>query len=139
VASCPPPPNEQVLPEIISVGSSILPFGANLKTNNKMNLLKQLEMANIKSKIDLNSLSIEELNKVIADANRLLRLKEYESRVQRKEAAKTNLKIGDIVTVSSKRFDGEIWEVLKLNPKKVKCKRENGEVWHIPYSNIIIN
>lgn len=50
---------------------------------------------------------------------------------------RVSLTIGDIVRVSGKKFVGEIWEVLKLNPKKVKCKRENGETWNIPYAHVI--
>jgi transcription antitermination factor NusG len=101
-----------------------------------MNLLKELEIDNKETKIDLSALSLEELNKVIFDANRLIRKKQFEAREQRKDLAKTALKVGDIVKVVSERFDGEIWEVLKLNPKKVKCKRENGETWNIHYANI---
>lgn len=101
-----------------------------------MNLLKELEMDNKETKIDLTGLSLDELNKVIFDANRLIRKKQFEAREQRKVVAKTALKVGDIVKVVSQKFDGEIWEVLKLNPKKVKCKRENGETWNIPYANI---
>ena len=107
----------------------------NLKTD-KMNLLKELEMDNKETKVDLTGLSLDELNKVIFDANRLIRKKQFEAREQRKAVAKTALKVGDIVKVVSQKFDGEIWEVLKLNPKKVKCKRENGETWNIPYANI---
>jgi len=101
-----------------------------------MNLLKELEMDNKETKIDLYGLSLDELNKVICDANRLIRKKQFEAKEERKTTAKTKLAIGDIVKVVSEKFDGEIWEVLKLNPKKVKCKRENGETWNIPYSNI---
>jgi len=64
----------------------------------------------------------------IERANRNLRISEIED----------NLTVGDIITVTGKKFKGEIWEVLKLNPKKVKCKRENGEIWNIPYAHIII-
>ena len=49
------------------------------------------------------------------------------------------LEVGDVVELISKKFKGELWEVLKLNPKKVKCKRENGETWNVPYSNILIS
>ena len=101
-----------------------------------MNLLKKLEMDNKEAKIDLTSLSLDELNKFIFNANRLIRKKQFEAREQRKSIAKTSLQVGDIVKVISDRFYGEIWEVLKLNPKKVKCKRENGENWNIPYPNI---
>lgn len=45
-----------------------------------MNLLKELEMDNKKTKVDLTGFSIEELNKIIFDANRLIRKKEYEAR-----------------------------------------------------------
>ena len=101
-----------------------------------MNLLQELATINTESKIDLTGLSLDELNKVIADANRLIREQEYQIKLERKEKSKTYLKVGDIVSVASDKFKGEIWEVLKLNPKKVKCKRENGEVWNIAYSSI---
>lgn len=105
---------------------------------NKMNLLQEIATINTESKIDLTGLSLDELNKVIADANRLIREKEYQDKLERKKKARTVLKVGDIVSVVADKFKGEIWEVLKLNPKKVQCKRENGEVWNIAYSSIKI-
>lgn len=89
--------------------------------------------------MNLSELSIEELNKVIADASRLIRKKEFEARELRKSKALSDLNVGDIVSVTGKKFTGEIFEVLKLNPKKVQCKRENGEVWNIPYCHILIS
>lgn len=103
-----------------------------------MDLLKELEMDNKETKMDLTGLSLEELNKVIFDANKLIRRKQFEAREQRKTIAKTELSVGDIVSVASDKFKGEVWEVLKLNPKKVKCRRDNGEVWNIAYSSIKI-
>lgn len=105
---------------------------------NKMNLLQEIATKNSESKIDLTGLSLDELNKVFADANRLIRDKEYQDKLKRKEKARTDLKVGDIVSVVANKFKCEIWEVLKLNPKKVQCKRENGEVWNIDYSAIKI-
>lgn len=90
------------------------------------------------SRVDLNNLSLEELQNVIIVAERLLKLKERELRENRKEIALNNLKVGDIVNVTGNKFEGELFEVLKCNPTKVKCKRENGEIWNIPYSHIII-
>ena len=104
-----------------------------------MNLLKDLEMENTKTVIDLSNLTLEELNKVIYDANRLIRSKELELRKDREEHATTMLEVGDVVELIGKKFKGELWEVLKLNPRKVKCKRENGETWNVPYSNILIS
>lgn len=95
-------------------------------------------MEKIENKIDLTRLSLEELNKVILDAKILITKKEFELREQRKVVAKTSLIVGDHVKVVSKRFDDEeLFKVLKLNPKKAKCKRANGETWYIPYTNII--
>lgn len=103
-----------------------------------MNLLKELETMNTESKIDLSRLSLQELKDVITVAERLVRKQEYEAREEeRKRIAETKLKVGDIVTVTGDKFKGEIWEVLKLNQKRVKCKRENGETWSIPYARII--
>ena len=48
------------------------------------------------------------------------------------------LKLGDIVEVTGNKFKGELFEVVKLNTKKVKCKRENGETWNIPYAHILM-
>lgn len=103
-----------------------------------MNVLEELRTINTGIKVDLSGLNIEDLKYVVAEANRLIRKKEYETKLERKEKAKSDLKVGDIVSVSSDRFKNEIWEVIKLNPKKVKCRRENGETWNIPYAHIII-
>ena len=102
-----------------------------------MDLANDLVMMNKESKIDLNKLDVSDLEKVIYDAQSLIRRKEYEAREKRKFTAKNDLSIGDIVSVDGKKFKGEIWEVLKLNPKKVQCRRENGETWNISYSSII--
>ena len=88
--------------------------------------------------MDLTKLTIEELKYIINNAERIIRKKEFEVRNNREEQSRTTLKVGDIVTLSSNRFKGEMWEVLKLNAKRVQCQRENGEVWNIPYANIIM-
>jgi transcription antitermination factor NusG len=103
-----------------------------------MNVLEELRTINTGIKVDLSGLNIEDLKDVVAEANRLIRKKEYETKLQRKEKAKNDLKAGDIVSVCDGRFKNEIWEVIKLNPLKVKCRRENGEIWNISYSHIII-
>ena len=94
-------------------------------------------MMNKESKVDLSKLDVSDLEKVIYDAQSLIRKKEFKAREERKLTAKNNLSVGDIVSVDGKKFRGEIWEVLKLNPKRVQCRRENGETWNIPYVNII--
>ena len=91
-----------------------------------MDLLKELELHNKETKINLEGLSLDELNKIVSDANILIRKKQFIAKEERKVTTKTKLKIGDIVVVVDNRFEGEVWEVLKLNPKKVKYKRENG-------------
>lgn len=88
--------------------------------------------------MNLENLTLKELQEVIKEAERLIRKKEFEARQIREEVSRKKLSIGDIVTVTGDRFKGEIWEVLKLNPKKVQCKRENGETWNIPYAHIIM-
>lgn len=103
-----------------------------------MNALKEFDLINQETKIDLTNLSIIELEKVISDANFLIRKKRTEVLKENRQKAITSLKVGDIISVTGKKFSGEIWEVLKLNPKKVKCLRENGETWNIPYAHIII-
>jgi hypothetical protein len=103
-----------------------------------MNLLKDLEMENAKTVIDLSNLTLEELNKVVYDANSIIRKKEYEAKEYRKTHSKEILKVSDIVSVTGDKFKGELFEVIKLNIKKVKCKRENGETWNIPYAHILM-
>ena len=104
-----------------------------------MDLLKDLEMENKKTVIDLSSLTLEELNKVVYDANNLIRKMEYEAKEYRKTYSKEMLKVNDIVSVTGNKFKGELFEVIKLNIKKVKCKRENGETWNIPYAHILMS
>lgn len=89
-------------------------------------------------KMSLQESSIEELKDLILACENEIRRKKVIAYNERKEKATKELKVGDIVSVTGDKFKGEIWEVIKLNPKKVKCKRENGETWNIPYSHIII-
>ena len=78
---------------------------------------------------------MQELKDVITVTERLVRKQEYETREERKRIAETKLKVGDIVIVTGDKFKSEI---LKLNQKKVKYKRENTETWNIPYAHIIL-
>ena len=103
-----------------------------------MNALHELEMINTKTKIDLSGLSIDELKKVINDAESIIRKEESKAKEYRKTYSKEMLKVDDIVGVTGDKFKGELFEVIKLNIKKVKCKRENGEVWNIPYAHILM-
>jgi uncharacterized Zn finger protein len=80
----------------------------------------------------LDKLSIEELqklNKMIVETIRTKR--EYTNLDKKRE-----LQVGDVVEVDDKKFKGEVLEVLKLNTKKAKLKRENGDIWNIPYNYI---
>jgi hypothetical protein len=104
-----------------------------------MNLLKDLEKENAKTVIDLSKLTLDELNKVVYDANFLIKRKKIEQFKVNQQKAENQLKVGHIVFVTGKQFKNELFEVLKLNIKKVKCSRENGEVWNIPYSNILMS
>ena len=89
-------------------------------------------------KMSLHENSIADLKQLIlACENEIIR-KKKEASNKRKQKATKELKMGDIVSVTGNKFKGEVWEVLKLNPKKVNCERENGEIWSIPYSNIIL-
>jgi|TARA_B110000046_G_scaffold16933_1_gene16169 transcription antitermination factor NusG len=89
-------------------------------------------------KMSLHENSIADLKQLIlACENEIIR-KNKEASNKRKQKATKELKMGDIVSVTGNKFKGEVWEVLKLNPKKVNCERENGEIWSIPYSNIIL-
>jgi len=103
-----------------------------------MNLLKDLEMENAKTVIGLSNLTLAELNKVVYDANSIIRKKEYEAKEYRKTYSKEMLKVDDVVGVIGNKFKGELFEVIKLNTKKVKCRRENGEIWNIPYAHILM-
>ena len=107
-----------------------------------MNLLKELDLINKEAKIDLTDLNITELEKVIYDANFLIKRKkieQFKAKEYRETYSKEMLKVDDIVGVTGDKFKGELFEVIKLNTKKVKCRRENGEVWNIPYAHILMS
>ena len=95
-------------------------------------------MDNSNLKIGLEEQSISSLKDLIRACENEIRRKKAIAHTERREKATKELRIGDIVSVTGNKFKGEIWEVIKLNPKKVKCKRENGETWNIPYAHIII-
>jgi hypothetical protein len=92
-----------------------------------------------KTLINLTTLNLEELHIIVENANVIISVKELELKKDREIHSKTSLIVGDVVELFTKKFRGELWEVLKLNPKYVKCLRENGEKWNIPYSNILIS
>ena len=89
-------------------------------------------------KMSLHENSIADLKGLILACENEIRRKKAIAYTERREKAAKELNVGDIVSVTGDKFKGEIFEVLKLNPKKVKCKRENGETWNIPYAHIII-
>ena len=89
-------------------------------------------------KMSLHENSISDLKELISACENEIKRRKVIAYTERKEKATKELKVGDIVSVTGNKFKGEIWEVIKLNPKKVKCKRENGETWNIPYAHIII-
>lgn len=89
-------------------------------------------------KMSLHENSIADLEDLIKACEKEIRRKKVIAYTERQEKATNELTVGDIVSVTGSKFKGEIWEVIKLNPKKVKCKRENGETWNIPYAHIII-
>ncbi len=95
-------------------------------------------MDNSNFKIGLEEQSISSLEDLIRACKNEIKRKKIIAYSERKEKASNELKVGDIVSVTGTKFKGEIFEVIKLNPKKVKCKRENGETWNIPYAHIII-
>lgn len=95
-------------------------------------------MDNSNFKIGLEEQSISSLKDLILACENEIKRKKIASYSKRKEKATKELKVGDIVSVTEDKFKGEVWEVLKLNPKKVNCERENGEIWSIPYGNIIL-
>ena len=83
----------------------------------------------------LNKLSIEDLKKLNAMIIETIKTKRNVS-INNK---KSNINVGDIVEVNHSKFKNEIFEVIKLNPQKAKLKRENGQIWNIPYSLIVNN
>ena len=89
-------------------------------------------------KMSLHENSISDLKDFILACENEIKRKKAIAYTKRREKATKELNVGDIVSVTGNKFKGEIWEVIKLNPKKVKCKRENGETWNIPYAHIII-
>ena len=95
-------------------------------------------MDNSNFKIGLEEQSISSLEDLIRACENEIRRKKAIAYTERREKATKELSVGDIISVTGNKFKGEIFEVLKLNPKKVKCKRENGETWNIPYAHIII-
>lgn len=103
-----------------------------------MNALKDLKSNNREIKIDLSGLNINQLQDIIFEAQSLIRKEEFKSMERRKTQSKEMLKVGDVVSVDADRFKGEFFEVIKLNTKKVKCLRDNGETWNIPYASIIM-
>jgi transcription antitermination factor NusG len=100
--------------------------------------LKTDKMDTTNLKMSLHENSIADLKDFILACENEIRRKKAIAYTERREKATKELKVGDIVSVTGNKFKGEIFEVLKLNPKKVKCKRENGETWNIPYAHIII-
>ena len=63
-------------------------------------------------------------------------LKEKQSKIV--NTKKRELKVGDIIQTTGRKTEGMIFEVLKLNPKYVLAKNENGEMWNLTYSSVII-
>ena len=104
-----------------------------------MNLLAELETLITESPIDLKGFNLDQLKRIISDANLLISEGNIKASKYRKEYSKEMLKVGDIVEVTGSKFKGELFEVVKLNIKKVKCKRENGEIWNIPYAHILMS
>lgn len=89
-------------------------------------------------KMSLHANSVADLKDLISACENEIKRRKIIAYSERKEKASKELSIGDVVTVTGNKFKGEIFEVIKLNIKKVKCKRENGETWNIPYAHIII-
>ena len=102
----------------------------------ELNALEYLDSKGVEQTY-FETLTLDGLNDIIRKATYYKRNIERTNRTQRIQEVAQNLSIGDIVTVTGSKFIGEIWEVKKLNPKKVKCKRENGEIWNIPYAHIL--
>mgnify|MGYP003649193814 CR=1 FL=1 len=90
-------------------------------------------------KMSLHANSISDLKDLIMACENEIKRKRTIAYTERRNKANKELNVGDIVSVTGNKFKDEIFEVLKLNPKKVKCKRENGETWNIPYSCILMN
>lgn len=83
---------------------------------------------------ELNELSLDELSKLNKMVLDMLKTK----RVNKSLDIKHILNIGDIVSVNSKKANDDIFEVVKLNPKKAVIKDELGVQYNCPYSLINI-
>ena len=94
-------------------------------------------MDNQSYKVELKELNISELKDLASYIESLIRKKEYESKERIANNIKNVLKVKDIIYVTGNKFKGELFEVIKINIKKAKCKRENGEIWNIPFSHIL--
>ena len=82
----------------------------------------------------LNKLSVEDLRKLNAMVCEVI--KEKQSKVA--TTKKRELKVGDIVQTTGRKTEGMIFEIIKLNPKYVLAKNENGAMWNLTYSSVII-
>jgi len=69
-------------------------------------------------KMSLHGNSIADLKDLISACESEIKRRKIIAYSERKEKATKELSVGDIVSVTGNKFKGEIFEVLKLNPKK---------------------
>lgn len=80
----------------------------------------------------LNAMSIKDLkdlNKMVIEVMKL-------KRERAGKDVKFQLSVGDLVYVNSAKAKNEIYEVVKLNPKKAVVKSSDGTEYYCPYSLI---
>jgi len=81
----------------------------------------------------LNKLSLEELRTLNSMIVSIIK--------NRRDGVGSNVKralsVGDVVTVKSKKTEGDIFEIVKLNPKKAVIKNVDGFKFDCPYALLI--
>jgi hypothetical protein len=80
----------------------------------------------------LNAMSLEDLAELYKMVVEVMKRK----RDKKGTDIKFQLSIGDLVYINSAKAKGEIYEVVKLNPKKAVVKNSDGVSYDCPYSLI---
>ncbi|WP_396632127.1 hypothetical protein [Maribacter sp. R86514] len=80
---------------------------------------------NKKNYENLNNLNLEELKEL---NKMVLGMME-----EKGKNLKNQISIGDLVTVNSKKSNNDVFEVVKLNPKKAVIKDDKGTRYNCPY------
>jgi hypothetical protein len=106
-------------------------LSAMLRAENKSEKFLETFKSN-KNFDNLNDLSLDELRELNAMVIETINKK----RNSKSTDIKKGLSIGDLVTVNSKKSKGDIFEIIKLNPKKAVIKNDAGFTFNCDYSLI---